>query len=398
MSANGREVCIIGAARTPIGKFLGALTDLPAPQLGAVAIRAAIAHAGVDPQCVEDVFMGQVLQAGVGQAPARQAALAAGVPDHASATTINKVCASGLEAIHLAAARIQLGEAVCVVAGGMESMSRAPYLLFGARAGLRMGHGRLVDAAIHDGLWCSIDQQHMGNAAEWIAEVRGLSREELDAYALESHRRAVAAAAAGEFDAEIAPVEVPGRRNGPLTITRDEGPRPDTSLEKLRALKPAFVPNGVVTAGNAPGLTDGAAAVVLAERRWAERRGHRPLARVTGYATAALAPGRVFEAPEVAIRRLLERTGTALSDYDLLEVNEAFAAQILANGRALGWDWARVNVNGGAIALGHPIGATGARIVVTLVHALRRRGLRRGLAALCHGGGGAVAMSFEVEA
>jgi acetyl-CoA C-acetyltransferase len=396
MNGRSRQPCLVGAARTPIGKFLGALSSLPATELGAVAISAALARSGLEPELIEDVLMGQVLQAGAGQAPARQAALRAGLPAAASATTVNKVCASGLEAIHLGAARIALDEADCLVAGGMESMSRAPHLLLDGRTGLRLGEGRLADAVIHDGLWCPIENWHMGNAAEAVAEVRGISRDDMDEYALRSHRRAFAAAQAGSFDAEIAPVDVPSKRDGALTVTADEGPRPDTSLEKLAQLRPAFAPNGLVTAGNAPGLTDGAAAVVLADETWAERQGLAPLARVTGYATAALEPARIFETPELAIRRLLERTSTALDDYDLIELNEAFAAQVLANGRALGLDWDRLNVNGGAIALGHPIGASGCRIVVTLFHALLQRGLKRGLAALCHGGGGAVAMSFEV--
>lgn len=401
------EVFVIGAARTPIGKFLGALSTIPAPRLGAIAVRAAVERSGVDPEQVEDVFLGQVLQAGVGHAPARQAALAAGLPESASATTVNKVCASGLEAIHLGAARLQLAEAVCIVAGGMESMSRAPHLLFNARTGLRLGSGELADSAIHDGLWCPFENQHMGNAAEWIAEQRGISRQQMDEYSLSSHQKAVAAAEAGRFDQEIVPVRLSavGSRlsedSAQATanseeVSRDEPPRTDATLEKISQLKPAFAPNGLVTAGNAPGLTDGAAAVVLAEGRWAERVNLRPLARITGYATAALAPGRIFEAPELAIQKLLDDTSTSLEDYDLLEVNEAFAAQVLANGHALGWDWDRLNVNGGAVALGHPIGATGARMVVTLLHALHQRGLKRGLAALCHGGGGAVAMSFEV--
>jgi acetyl-CoA C-acetyltransferase len=391
-----REAVIVGAARTPIGKFLGGLSALPATELGGAALKAAVDRSGVEPGEVEDVFMGQVLQAGVGQAPARQAALAAGLPEATSATTVNKVCASGLEAIHLGAARLQLGEARCVVAGGMESMSRAPHLLLDARTGIRLGAGRLEDAVVHDGLWCPIENWHMGNAAEWIAERRGVSRAEMDELALRSHQRAADATSSGAFREELVPVEVRGAKGSAVVVDQDEAPRADASLDRLASLKPAFSQDGLVTAGNAPGLTDGAAAVVLAEESWAEQRGLRPLARVTGYATAALAPKAVFEAPELAVRDLLRRTGRRIDDFDLIEVNEAFAAQILANGRELGWDWERVNVHGGAIALGHPIGATGARIVVTLLHALRQRGLRTGLAALCHGGGGAVAMSFEV--
>jgi acetyl-CoA C-acetyltransferase len=384
-------VVVLGAARTPIGKFLGGLASEPATRLGAVAIRAAVERAGLAPEQVQGVVLGQVLQAGAGQAPARQAALGAGLPTRAPALTVNKVCASGLEAIHLGAAEIRLGEARCLVTGGMESMSRAPHLLPGYRTGQRLGDAGLVDSAVHDGLWCSIEAQHMVQAAEQIAETRGLDRLSLDQYALESHRRAVAARRKGYFADEIAVVQT---ARGAVML--DEGPRDEASLERLAALRPAFDPAGVITAGNAPGLSDGAAALVLADAGWAADQRLRPLARLTGYSSVAVEPGRLFEAPELAIERLLERTETRLADYDLLEVNEAFAAQVVANGRALGWRWERVNVWGGAIALGHPIGASGARIVVTLLHALRRRGGRLGLAALCHGGGGAVAMSFEL--
>lgn len=388
------DVYIVGAARTPIGRFLGALSSLSAPALGAVAVRAAVERAGVDPAAVEDVVIGNVVQAGVGQAPARQAALAAGLPASASATTINKVCASGLEAINAAALAIRNGDADVMVAGGMESMSRAPHLLPSARQGIRLGAGQLEDAVIHDGLWCPFEKHHMGNAAEAIAEKHGIGRAEMDEYALQSHRKAVAAAEAGRFDAEIVAVEVPGKT--PTIVARDESPRADTSIEALARLRPAFTPEGVVTAGNAPGLTDGAAAVVVASESAVRAHDLTPLARVVAHATAACEPLWLFDAPVLAIERLLQRTGTSLADYDLIEVNEAFAAQILANGKVLGWDWEKVNVNGGAIALGHPIGATGTRIVVTLLHALQQRGLKRGLAGLCHGGGGAVAMSFEL--
>jgi acetyl-CoA C-acetyltransferase len=388
------NVYIVGAARTPIGRFLGGLSSVSAPELGAVAVRAAIERAGVDPSAVEDVVIGNVVQAGVGQAPARQAALGAGIPSSASATTINKVCASGLEAINAAALAIRNGDADIIVAGGMESMSLAPHLLQGARQGLRLGSGQLDDAVIHDGLWCPWENHHMGNSAEAIAEKHGIGRAEMDEYALNSHRKAVAAAEAGRFDAEIVPVTVGGRK--PVEVTRDEGPRADTSAEALAKLRPAFVPDGVVTAGNAPGLTDGAAAVVVASEAAVREQHLTPLARVVAHSTAALDPLWLFDAPVLAIQKLLKKTGTSLEDYDLIEVNEAFAAQILANGKSLGWDWDRVNANGGAIALGHPIGATGARIVVTLLHALQQRGLKRGMAGLCHGGGGAVAMSFEL--
>ena len=388
------EVYIVGAARTPIGRFLGSLSSVPAPELGAVAVRAAVERSGVDPGAVEDVIIGNVVQAGVGQAPARQAALGAGLPSSASATTINKVCASGLEAINSAALAIRNGDADVAIAGGMESMSRSPHLLSGARQGLRLGSSQLEDAVIHDGLWCPFEQHHMGNAAEAIAEKHGIGRVEMDEYALNSHRRAVAAAEAGRFDAEIAPVTVAGRTA--TVVSRDESPRADTSAEALAKLRPAFLPDGIVTAGNAPGLTDGAAAVVVASEDAVREHNLTPLARVVAHTTAACDPLWLFDAPVVAIEKLLRKTGTSLDDYDLVEVNEAFAAQILANGKTLGWDWDRVNVNGGAIALGHPIGATGARIVVTLLYALQQRGLKRGMAGLCHGGGGAVAMSFEL--
>jgi acetyl-CoA C-acetyltransferase len=388
------DVYIVGAARTPIGRFLGSLSSLSAPELGAVAVRAAVDRSEIDPAAVEDVIIGNVVQAGVGQAPARQAALGAGLPSSASATTINKVCASGLEAINSVALSIRNGDADVAIAGGMESMSRAPHLLSGARQGLRLGSGQLDDAVIHDGLWCPFENHHMGNAAEAIAEKHGIGREDMDAYALNSHRKAVAAAEAGLFDAEIEPVTVGGRTT--TVVGRDESPRADTSAEALAKLRPAFLPDGVVTAGNAPGLTDGAAAVVVASEAAVREHDLTPLARVVSHATAACEPLWLFDAPVLAIERLLKKTGTSLDDYDLLEVNEAFAAQILANGKSLGWDWDKVNVNGGAIALGHPIGATGARVVVTLLHALKQRGLKRGMAGLCHGGGGAVAMSFEL--
>ena len=388
------DVYIVGAARTPIGRFLGSLSSVPAAELGAAAVRAAVERSGVDPGAVEDVLIGNVVQAGVGQAPARQAALKAGLPSSASATTINKVCASGLEAINSAALAIRNGDADLIVAGGMESMSGAPHLLKGMRQGVRLGAGQLDDAVIHDGLWCAFENHHMGNAAEAVAEKHGIGRAEMDEYALNSHRKTVSAAEAGRFDAEIVPVTVGGRT--PTVVGRDESPRADTSAEALAKLRPAFLPVGVVTAGNAPGLTDGAAAVVVASEAAVREHNLTPLARVVAHATAACDPLWLFDAPVLAIEKLLKKTGTSLDDYDLIEVNEAFAAQILANGKSLGWDWDRVNVNGGAIALGHPIGATGARIVVTLLHALQQRALKRGMAGLCHGGGGAVAMSFEL--
>ncbi len=392
------EAVIVGAARTPVGRFLGALAPLSATALGAIAIREALRRAGLDPHepgRIDEVIVGNVVSAGLGQAPARQAALGAGLPPSTPCTTVNKVCGSSLKAAMLAAQAIRAGDGVAYVAAGMESMSNAPYLLQQARAGYRLGNGELIDANIRDGLWCSFERQHMGNSAEWIAQEFGISREEMDRYSLASHQKAVAAARAGRFAAEIVPVDVP-QRKGTLRVEADEAPRPDTSLEALARLAPAFAPDGKVTAGNAPGLSDGAAAVVVMETGEAARRGLTPIARIVGYATHAVEPRRIFAAPAGAIRRLLESTGTELADYDLLEVNEAFAAQILANGRELGWDWDRVNVNGGAVALGHPIGATGARILTTLLYALRDRGLRRGLAALCLGGGEAVALGVEM--
>ncbi|MBI4505804.1 MAG: acetyl-CoA C-acyltransferase [Chloroflexi bacterium] len=378
-----------------MGRFLGALSSLTAPQLGAVAARAALDRAGLKGGELDEVIFGNVVSAGVGQAPARQVALGAGVPVEVPAVTVNKVCGSGLKAMSFAAQAIRAGDADLILAGGMESMSQAPYLLRQARTGYRLGDGQIVDAVVHDGLWCAIEQWHMGMAAEHIAAVFGVSRAEQDEYALGSQQRAAAAVASCRFRAEIVPVDV-AQRGSSVRVETDETPRAETTLEALARLKPAFAPGGTVTAGNAPGLSDGAAAVVVASAEAVERYGLQPLARVTGYASASLEPKMLFAAPPRAIQRLLDRTGLRLDDFDLLEINEAFAAQVLANGRELHWDWSRLNVNGGAIALGHPIGATGARLVVSLLHALRSRGGRRGLAALCLGGGGAIAASFEL--
>jgi acetyl-CoA C-acetyltransferase len=389
-------VFVLSAARTPIGKLMGGLAELPATQLGSIAIRAAIDRAGLEPSVIDEVIMGQVIQAGAGQAPARQASIAAGVPTSANATTLNKVCASGLEAINQAAHAIRAGDSTVVVAGGMESMSQGPHLLPKARFGYRIGPATLQDAVVYDGLWSPWDDHHMGMSAEAIAEKRGITRQEQDEYSLRSHQRALAATRAGRFKAEIVPVEVAARRGSPMVVDTDEGPRPDTSSEALARLQPAFTPSGTVTAGNAPGFTDGAAATIVAGAETVNAHGLTPLARVVGYASAATDPLWLFEAPELALKKLFERTGTTVQDWDLLEINEAFAAQIVANGKALNWDWDRVNVNGGAIALGHPLGATGARLAVTLLHALKQRGLERGIAGLCHGGGGAVAMAFEL--
>jgi acetyl-CoA C-acetyltransferase len=396
---NMEEVVILGAARTAVGRFQGTLSTTPAPQLGAVAIRAAVERAKIDPAIVDEVFMGCVVPAGQGQAPARQAAIGSGIPATVGAVTLNKVCGSGMKTVMLAAAMIRAGDAEIVVGGGMENMSLGPYLLPQARSGYRLGHGEVLDATVHDGLWCSFTDLHMGNAAEFIAREYSLTRQELDAYALGSHQKAIAAIDAGRFKAEIVPVEVPQRKGEPLVFDTDEAPRRDTSLEKLARLRAAFEEGGVVTAGNSPGITDGAAALVVAGGRKADELGLKPMARIAGYAQAAVEPGWVFIAPVHAVRHLLERTGTTLADYDLVEINEAFAAQTLADGKELekdGWDWDKVNVNGGAIALGHPIGCSGARVLVTLLYALKDRGLKTGLAVLCLGGGEAVAMSVEM--
>ena len=391
-----KSTFVLSAVRTPIGKLNGAFVNTSAVELGAVVIREAIHRAGVDAQQIDEVLMGNVLQAGEGQAPARQAAVHGGVPANVGATTVNKVCGSALKAMMQATQAIALGDANLMVVGGMENMSMAPYLMPGARQGLRLGNATLIDAAVHDGLWDSFENVHMGNAAEFIAQQFEITREEQDEFALRSHRRAVAAWNSGKFSAEVVPVTLAGKKGAPLVVSKDEPPRPDTSLEALAMLPTAFQGDGTVTAGNAPGITDGAAALVLASEDALDHTSLDPLARVSGYAQAAVEPKWIFDAPSHAIRRLLQRTGTRIDDYDLIEVNEAFAAQILANGQALNWDWERVNVNGGAIALGHPLGATGARIVTTLLHALKDRGGTRGLACLCLGGGEAVTMSFEM--
>lgn len=405
-SPNG-QVFIVSAARTPIGKFGGALSTVPATELGGIAIRAAVERAGLDPATttVDDVLMGQVLQAGAGQAPARQAALKAGLPDTTSATTINRVCGSGLKAIMLAASEIRAGDADLVIAGGMESMNGAPYLLPGARFGLRLGNAQLIDSTVADGLWCAIEDCHMGTHAERVAISDHVSREDQDAFALASHQKAIAAIDAGRFDAEMAPVTVRDARGRETVVTVDEGPRRDSTAEALAKLKPVFAlpdgedrgeaTTGTVTAGNAPGITDGAAATLVASERTVERMGLKPLARIVGYAQAEVAPKWLFLAPVEGVRRLLDRIELPIEAFELIEINEAFAAQTLADGRALGFDWDKVNVNGGAIALGHPIGASGARIVATLLHELHRREGRYGLATLCLGGGGSVAMALE---
>jgi acetyl-CoA C-acetyltransferase len=389
------EVFILSAARTPIGKFGGGLSTVPATELGATAIRAAVERAGIAPERIDEAIMGQVIQAGAGQAPARQAALKGGLPEGVSATTVNKVCGSGMKAVMLGAASIRAGDAQAIVAGGMENMNLGPYLLPGARAGYRLGNQTVVDSTVHDGLWCATCDVHMGLHAERVAAKHDITRQAQDEFALRSHQRALAAIEDGRFREEIVPVSVEGKK-GPITVDTDENPRPDTSLEALARLKPAFQPDkGTDTAGNAPGSTQGPAAVVIASEEVVEADGLQPLARIIGYAQADVAPEWLFEAPIYGVRRLIEKVGGTLEDFDLIEINEAFAAQVLADGNELGFDWDRVNVNGGAIALGHPIGASGARVLTTLLYELRRRGGGKGLATLCLGGGGAVAMAIE---
>jgi acetyl-CoA C-acetyltransferase len=400
------DVYLVSAARTPIGKFGGGLSSVPATALGGVAIRAALERAGLPADApIDEVLMGQVLQAGVRQAPARQAALAAGLPVSTSATTINRVCGSGLKSIMLAAALVRAGDGDLFVAGGMENMNLAPYLVHGARSGLRLGDATLHDDVIYDGLWCAIEDCHMGTHAERVAIAGQVSRADQDAFALESHRRAIAAIDEGRFEAEIVPVTVRDAKGRETVVSVDESPRRDTTAEALARLRPAFplpsgedrgdATEGTVTAGNAPGITDGAAAAVVASERAVERYGLTPMARIVGYAQAEVEPKWLFLAPVEGVRRLLDRIEIPLEAFDLIEINEAFAAQTLADGRELGFDWSRVNVNGGAIALGHPIGASGARIVATLLHELARRRGRYGLATLCLGGGGSVAMAVE---
>jgi acetyl-CoA C-acetyltransferase len=395
MTTTRREVLIAGAARTPIGRFQGTLAKTAAPELGAVAVREAVKRAGIDAGLVQEVIMGNVITAGLGQAPARQAALKAGLDERVCATQVGKVCGSSLKAAMLASAMIRAGDADVLVAGGMENMNRGPFLLPNARFGYRLGTGEMLDATVHDGLWCAFENWHMGRAAEFIARECGISRAMQDEYSVRSHQKALAAATGGKFKAEIVPVPV-HVKTGTVSFEADETPRADTSLETLARLKPAFEENGTVTAGNAPPLSDGAAAVVLVGEEIAARHGLRPLARVVDYAQAGVDPKHIFWAPIEAVRMVLAKSGWKPGDVDLYELNEAFAAQVLADGAALELDWARVNVNGGAIALGHPIGASGARVLVTLLYALYHSGGKRGVASLCLGGGEAVAMTVEM--
>jgi acetyl-CoA C-acetyltransferase len=396
-----RTAVIVSGARTPIGRFLGGLAPLKAPELGGIAIRAAVERAGIDASEIHDVIMGNVVMGGVGQAPARQASLKGGVPESVGAMTVSRVCGSGLQAVMLAAQAIRAGDAQVMLAGGMESMSNAPYYLFGHRDGVKAGHQELVDGLIHDGLWCSFESCHMGGHAEYTAYKGNISRQDADEFSYNSHRKAIEAIEGGRFREEIVPVEIASRK-GTTVVDTDEPPRRDTTADTLAKLKPAFsqfkpkeVDDPVVTAGNAPGLNDGAAAVVVTSEEYAQAHGLDILARVSAYSTGAVAPRELFFAPVLAVRRLMEKEGKSIGDYDLIEANEAFAVQALADGRELGWDWDRVNVNGGAVALGHPIGASGTRILVTLLNAMKQRDAQTGLATLCLGGGDAVALSVE---
>lgn len=400
MSDLDRQPVIVAAARTPIGKFLGSLAALQAPELGAVAIRAALQRAGVTAEDVQEVILGNVIQGGVGQAPARQAAMNAGLPATISSLTINKVCGSGLKAVMLAAQSIKAGDRQVVIAGGQESMSNAPFYVYGMRNGVKLGDQQLVDGMIRDGLWCAFCNVHMGTHAEYTAKKAGIDRKTQDEFAAASHRKAIAAQEAGKFKAEIAPVEIKSRK-GSVTVDTDEGPRKDSTAESLGKLRPAFTHEAIaaadlsVTAGNASSLNDGAAALVVTSAAYASEHGLTVLARITGYATGATEPQDLFFAPILAVQNLMKQTNRKIGDYDLIEANEAFASQALADGQGLAWDWNRVNVHGGAIALGHPIGASGARVLTTLLYAMQDRGARTGLATLCLGGGDAVALSVS---
>ncbi|MFH1219392.1 MAG: acetyl-CoA C-acetyltransferase [Candidatus Eisenbacteria bacterium] len=392
-----KDVVIVSGARTATGRFLGSLAGFTAPELGGVAIKAAVERAGVKPSDVEEVIMGNVVGAGIGQNPARQAALKGGIPEAVGATTINKVCGSGLKAVVFASQAIKAGDYGCIVAGGMESMSQAPYLLPKARTGYRLGNGVLVDAVVYDGLWDIYNDFHMGNTGELVAEKYKVSRQEQDEYAYNSHRKAIAAIKAGKFQAEIVPVLIPQKKGDPIKFEVDESPREDTTVEALARLKPAFKKDGTVTAGNAPGVNDGASAVVVMSRKRAQETGAKPIARVTGYATGGVEPKWVMMAPVEAVRNLLKLTSYKIGDFDLVELNEAFSVQAIAGIRELKINPEIVNVNGGGVALGHAIGSTGTRILISLIHALKDRGKKRGLATLCLGGGNAVALSVEIE-
>jgi len=391
------DVVIISACRTPVGKFQGSLSDLSAPQLGAIVVREAVLRAKLDPKQVDECIMGNVVSAGLGQNPARQAAIFGGLPPEVGAMTVNKVCGSGLKAVGLAAQALKTGDSLIVVAGGMESMTNAPYLLPQARKGYRLGNAQIIDSMVHDGLWDIYNNYHMGITGENVAEKYGITREEQDEFALNSHRKAVAATKECRLKAQIVPVELPARKKGeaPIIFDKDESPREDTTIEILRSLKPAFKKDGTVTAGNAPGVNDGAAAVVVTSAKRAQELGAQPMVRIVAQATSGIDPKWVMMAPVSAVRKIWEKTGWKNEDVDLYELNEAFSAQALAVMRELGLDPNKVNVNGGAVAIGHPIGASGARVLVTLIYEMIRRDVHRGIAALCLGGGNAVAMAVE---
>jgi acetyl-CoA C-acetyltransferase len=390
------EAYIVSACRSGIGLLHSGLVTFTAPQLGALAIKEAVRRAGIDPNDVEEVIMGQVVQGGAGQAPARQAAIGGGVTSKAACITINKVCGSGLKAVMLATQSIRAGDQDVIIAGGMESMSHTPYVIRGAKQGTKFGHGKLDDIMISDGLWDSFNNVHMGNCAEYTRKKANITRQEQDEFAYNSHKKAIAAWAAGKFDAEIFPIEIPQRKGDPVIFKKDESPRADVTVEKLAQLKPAFEKDGTVTAGNAPGLNDGSAATVIVSEKYLKAHNLKPLARVVDYATAGADPMDLFFTPIYAIQKLMKKMNVDINYWDLIEANEAFAAQALADGKGLGWDWNRVNVNGGAVALGHPIGASGTRILTTLIYALKDRGGKKGLATLCLGGGNAVACAIEL--
>ena len=390
-----KKAVIVGSCRTPIGKFLGALKGVPAPELGALVVKESVKRAGLRPEDVDEVVMGNVLQAGLGQNPARQAALKGGLPATVPAVTVNKVCGSGLKAVMMAAQAVRLGDAEVVVAGGMESMSNAPYLVMGAREGFRLGHGDMVDSMIHDGLWDVYEDFHMGCCGEVVADKYGIPRQAQDEYALLSHKKALAAIESGKFKAEIAPVTLPQKKGPPVVFDTDEGPRRDTSMEALARLKPAFKEDGSVTAGNAPGVNDGAAAMVVTSEERAAKAGARPQAEIVAYAASGIEPKLVMMAPLEAVRMVLKKAGWSTDEVDLFELNEAFAVQAVALTRELGLKGERINVNGGAVALGHPIGCSGARVLTTLLHAMADRKAKKGVAALCLGGGNAVAMAVR---
>ena len=394
--ANTNDAFIVSACRSAIGSFLSGLSSFTAAQLGGLAIKEAVKRAGIDPNKIDEVIMGQVVQAGCGQAPGRQAALLGGIPVEVPALTINKVCGSGLKAAMIAAQSIRAGDQHCIVAGGMESMSGTPYVLHGAKGGLKFGDKKLQDSMVLDGLWCANKNWHMGSAAELIGRKENICREEQDEFALNSHKKALAAQDQGKFNDEIFPVEIPQRKGDPVIFAKDECPRAKISIEGLARLRPAFEKDGSVTAGNAPGLNDGSSATVVVSEQFMKDNNLTPMARIVDYAAAGVEPELIFYAPIYAVRKLMDKMGVDINHFDLIEANEAFSVQALADGKELGWDWDRVNVHGGAVALGHPIGASGARVLTTLIYALKDRGKKNGLATLCLGGGCAVAMAIEL--